>query len=52
MASSYPGALDSFTAKVDNVDDVLAAHVNDLQNAVVAVETELGTNPAGTETDL
>lgn len=47
MASSYPGALDTWTDKTDAVDDYLAAHINDLQNAVEAVQTELGTDPAG-----
>ena len=47
MASLYPGALDSFTGKTDNVDTILASHVNDLQNSVVAVQTELGVDPAG-----
>lgn len=47
MASSYPGGLDSFSTKVDNVDKVMAAHVNDMQNAIVAVQGELGLNPAG-----
>lgn len=41
MASSFPGAIDSFTTKVDGVDDVMAAHVNDLQDSVVSVETIL-----------
>lgn len=41
MASSFPGAIDSFTTKVDGVDDVMAAHVNDLQDSVVAIETML-----------
>lgn len=45
--SDYPGAVDTFSTKVDNVDDVLAAHVNALQAAMVAVQTELGTDPAG-----
>src|SRR4030042_188506 len=44
---AYPGSLDSFTANVDDVDDVLAADVNELQTAIVAIETELGTDPAG-----
>lgn len=52
MASAYPGALDSWTDKTDAVDDYLAAHINDLQNAVEAVQTELGTDPAGTATTL
>lgn len=42
MTTSWPGAVDSFSVKVDNVDDVLAAHVNNLQDPVVALETALG----------
>lgn len=52
MASSYPGALDSFTTKTDNVDAILASHVNDLQNSVVAIQTELGTNPSAGFSDV
>ena len=47
MSTSYPGALDNYTPKVDGVDTVAAAHLNDLQDAVRAVEQVLGTNPAG-----
>ena len=50
--SDYPGALDSWTDKTDGVDSYLAAHINDLQNAVEAVQTELGTDPAGSADDL
>jgi len=49
---AYPAALDSFTTKTDGVTEVLAAHVNDLQAAVVNIETELGTDPAGSLTDV
>src|SRR5512139_45282 len=49
---SYPSSLDNFTAKTDNVDDVMAQDVNELQTAIEAVETELGTDPAGTVTDV
>ena len=53
MASVYPGALDTFSTKQDGVAHVIyAAHVNDLQNSVVAIETQLGTDPAGSATDL
>ena len=45
MAASYPGAVKSFTTKVDLVDTVDADHVNDLQLEVTAIETELGVNP-------
>jgi hypothetical protein len=50
MSTDYPGALDSYTTKTDGVDDVLASHINDLQDAVVAIETELGTQPRHTDT--
>jgi hypothetical protein len=46
MASAYPGAIDTFTTKATG-EVVEAAHVNDLQNAIVAVQTELGADPAG-----
>lgn len=49
---AYPATLDSFSVKTDSVDDVLADDVNALQVAVVAIETELGTDPAGSLTDL
>lgn len=52
MASTYPGAVDTFTTKTDNVDAILASHVNELQNSIVAVETELGVDPAGGSTNL
>lgn len=41
MPSNFPGGLDSFTTKVDGIDDIMADHVNDLQNSVVAIETHL-----------
>ena len=39
---AYPTTLDSFTTWVDNVDTIMAAHINDVQTALVAIETELG----------
>lgn len=48
MSTNYPGALDSYADKVDGVDDVLAAHINNPQDAIEAIEAELGTDPAGT----
>jgi hypothetical protein len=46
MAASYPGAVKTFTTKASG-GAILAAHINDLQDEVVAVETQLGVN-AGT----
>jgi hypothetical protein len=40
--SVYPGSLDSYTTKTDNVDNVMAVDVNELQSAIVAIETKLG----------
>lgn len=45
MSTAYPAALDSYAVKADGVDTVQAAHINNLQDAVVAIETELGANP-------
>lgn len=44
MAASFPGSIKSFTTKTDQVDDVEAAHVNELQLEVTAIETALGAN--------
>lgn len=41
MSTNFPGALDSYTTKADNVDTILASHINNLQDAVVAIETGL-----------
>ena len=55
MASSYPGALDTFTNPVgtdyqDTVDHA-TQHTN-ANDAIAAVQTELGINPAGNYTDV
>lgn len=42
MATTFPGAIDTFTTKVDAVDYYLASHMNDVQNAVVAAQTAIG----------
>jgi hypothetical protein len=46
VSTSYPTGLDSFSEKTDNVDHVNAADVNNLQDAIAAVEAELGVNPS------
>src|SRR5690606_34758952 len=42
--ASFPTSVKSFTTKADNVDDVMAADVNGIQDEVVAIETHLITN--------
>ena len=41
MPTNFPSSLDSYTTKVDGVDTVLAAHINNVQDAIVAIETLL-----------
>jgi len=43
MATSYPTSLDSYSTKLNNINTVAAGDVNDLQDAVVALQTALGT---------
>ena len=52
MAASYPGAVKNYTSKQDGVDTILAAHMNAVQDEITAIETELGTDPAGGEVDV
>ncbi len=49
---AFPTSLDAFTTKVDNTTDVLAAHINDLQTAMVAVQTKIGVNSSAVTTTL
>jgi len=42
MSTNFPTGLDSYSVKVDNVDDVLAQHINDLQDAIEAIEAKVG----------
>lgn len=50
--ADFPSTLYSGLTVTDGVEDVLAAHMNNRDAEVVAIETELGTDPAGTATDL
>lgn len=52
MATNFPSSLDSWTTKSDNVDSIMAAHVNDLQDAVDAIETKLGIDSSGTSSTI
>ena len=42
MAASFPTSEKSFTTKVDGVDYPQAAHINDIQLEVAALEAEIG----------
>lgn len=42
MGTNFPTSLDSYSTKVDNVDNVMAAHINNVQDAVEALEAKIG----------
>lgn len=46
MATNFPSSLDSYATNVDGVDIVTAADINNLQDAVVAIETAVGVGMA------
>ena len=52
--TGYPGTIDTRTALTDGAagDQIVANHPNGLGAAVLAIETELGTDPAGTVADV
>ena len=52
MSASYPASLKTFTTKANLIDIYDASHINDLQDEVSAIEAELGSDVAGSSTDL
>jgi hypothetical protein len=50
--SDFPGTLDSWTNEQDTDDVNHWNIINGLGNSIIAIETELGTDPAGTDTDV
>jgi len=42
MATNFPTSLDSYDTKVDSVTDVVAADINDPQDAIEALEAKVG----------
>jgi hypothetical protein len=47
MPTNFPGTVDVYTVKVDNVSDVLAADINNVQDAIVAIQNRIGANASG-----
>ncbi len=45
MVATYPGTVRPWSTKIDLVMDIMAAHVNDLQDELSAIQTFLGVNP-------
>ena len=52
MAASYPGAIKTFSSVVNGVTKLVAALFNSPYDEITAIETELGTDVAGTAADL
>ncbi|MBW1996367.1 MAG: hypothetical protein JRJ29_00240 [Deltaproteobacteria bacterium] len=52
MSTNFPTSLDSFSTKTDNVDYVQAAHINDLQDAVEALEAKVGIDSSSVDTSI
>ena len=50
--SAYPGAIPNFLTLQDGVDTIVAAHPNGRASEIVAIATELGTNPRGSCADV
>lgn len=42
MPTNFPGSIDNYTSKTNNVDTIDASHINNLQDAMVAVQTAIG----------
>lgn len=51
-SKNYPGGIDTFATWEDDIDNIIAKIVNDVQDQLIAVQTELGTDPAGSLTDV
>jgi len=47
MSTSYPNEIKYFASKTDAIDDVRAEDINNVQNEIMAIQNELGTNPKG-----
>lgn len=52
LTASYPGAIKSFSEVTDGVTEMTSTDINPPYAEITAIETELGTDVAGTVTDL
>ena len=50
--SNFPTSLNSWVSKTNNVDDVMAEHVNKLQDAVTDLEAKLGIDSSAVATSI
>jgi hypothetical protein len=52
LTASFPGAIKSFSEVTDGVTEMTSTDINPPYAEITAIETELGTDPAGTATDV
>jgi len=52
MATNFPSGLDSYTDKTDNTDTIYASHINNLQDAIEALEAKVGIDSSSVTTSL
>lgn len=52
MTATYPDDYDTFPTKQDHVDDAMAADINDVDAAIIAMEHEYGLMPKGAFVDV
>src|SRR3990167_7342918 len=50
--AQYPSLLPTFSTKTNEVDEVDARHVNLLQDEIIALSTNIGTTPQGTQSNF
>ena len=49
---NYPAGIDTFITWEDDIDNIIATSDNDSYSQIIAIQTELGTDPAGSMTDV
>jgi len=49
MATNFPTSIDNFDRLVDNTDTIIAAHINNIQDAIEALEAKVGVDSDTTE---
>jgi hypothetical protein len=52
MTTNYPISLDVYADKIDNISTVLASSVNNLQDAVAALQTHIGKDSSAVVTTI
>lgn len=52
MSTNFPTSLDSYSDYVDHVTTFVAAHINNIQDAIEALEAKVGVNSSGVTSSL